>query len=105
MTGFATDSLPSVPFKLRTIVHLVQDVAKIGGIPGRVRNTVAAAQGRPIQHICLSARRDPTAPALPNTLYAEPNEAEILAFLAACHATDTVVVTPNSVIRAFSPAV
>jgi glycosyltransferase involved in cell wall biosynthesis len=80
-------------------------VAKIGGIPGRVRNTVTAAQGRPIQHICLSARRDPAAPALPNTLYAEPDEAEILAFLATCHATDTVVITPNSVIRAFSPAV
>ncbi|MBB3018709.1 glycosyltransferase involved in cell wall biosynthesis [Microvirga lupini] len=105
MTGVATDSLPPVPFKLRTIVHLVQDVAKIGGIPGRVRNTIASAQGRPIQHICLSARRDPAAPPLANTLYAEPDEAETLAFLATCHATDTVVITPNSVIRAFSPAV
>ncbi|MBJ6128574.1 glycosyltransferase [Microvirga splendida] len=94
-----------MPFKLRTIVHLVQDVSKIGGIPGRVRNTIAAAQGRAIRHVCLTAKRDPAFPHAPDTLVAENNEAEVLAFLNTCHATDTVVITPNSVIRAFSPAV
>ena len=38
--------MPSQSPGLRTIIHLVQDVSKIGGIPGRVRNTVAAAQDR-----------------------------------------------------------
>jgi len=90
---------------LRTIVHLVQDVSKIGGIPGRVRSTIAAAQGRPIRHVCLSAKRDPAFPHAPDTLVAENNEAAVLAFLSTCHTTDTVVITPNSVIRAFSPIV
>jgi len=94
-----------MPFKLRTIVHLVQDVSKIGGIPGRVRNTIAAAQGRPIRHVCLSAKRDPAFPPAPDTFVADEDEAGVLAFLAACHATDTVVITPNSVFRAFSPAI
>src|SRR5690349_16527683 len=102
MTG---SSMPPVHHQLRTIVHLVQDVSKIGGIPGRVRHTVTAAQGRPIRHVCLSAKHDPAAPAAPDTLVAEANEADVLAFLSTCHATDTVVITPNSVIRAFSPAV
>jgi glycosyltransferase involved in cell wall biosynthesis len=91
--------------ELRTVVHLVQDVSKIGGIPGRVRHTVAAAHGRPIRHLCLTAKRDPALPHAPDTLVAEDNEAAALAFLGACHATDTVVITPNSVIRAFSPAI
>jgi glycosyltransferase involved in cell wall biosynthesis len=103
--GMTGSSISSKQSKLRTIVHLVQDVSKIGGIPGRVRHTVAAAQGRPIRHVCLSAKRDPAHPAAADTLVAEDNEAAVLAFLSACHATDTVVITPNSVIRAFSPAV
>src|SRR3712207_5120177 len=100
MTG---SSMPSQSHDLRTIVHLVQDVSKIGGIPGRVRSTVAAAQSRPIRHVCLTAKREPAFPHAPDTLVAEDNEAEVLAFLNTCHATDTVVITPNSVIRAFSP--
>ncbi|MBB4041497.1 glycosyltransferase involved in cell wall biosynthesis [Microvirga flocculans] len=80
-------------------------MSKIGGIPGRVRHTVSAAHGRPIRHVCLSARRDPANPAAADTFYAEDDEAGLLAFLSACHATDTVVITPNSVIRAFPPAI
>jgi glycosyltransferase involved in cell wall biosynthesis len=82
----------------------VQDVSAIGGISGRVRNTVSCAQGRSIRHTCLSAKGQPSAIA-PNTFYAEDHETEVLAFLGTCHATDTVVITPNSVIRAFSPAI
>ncbi|ANY77696.1 hypothetical protein BB934_05160 [Microvirga ossetica] len=101
MTG---SSISSKHSELRTIVHLVQDVSAIGGISGRVRNTVRAAAGRDIRHVCLSAKGEPAAVA-PNTFYAEGNEAEVLTFLGTCRAADTVVVTPNSVIRAFSPAI
>ena len=101
MTGAPISSKYS---KLRTIVHLVQDVSAIGGISGRVRNTVASARGRIIRHICLSAKGDPAAAAL-DTFYAEENEAEVLAFLGACHAIDTVVIAPNTVLRAFSPTI
>ncbi len=89
---------------LRAIIHLVQDVSAIGGISGRVRNTVSSAHGRSIRHTCLSAKGQPGAVA-PDTFYAEDNETEVLAFLGSCQATDTVVITPNSVIRTFSPAV
>jgi glycosyltransferase involved in cell wall biosynthesis len=102
-SGKAADSTSSKPSELRTIVHLVQDVSAIGGISGRVRNTVKAAAGRPIRHVCLSAKRNPAA--APNTFDAEDGESEVLSFLSTCHATDTVVITPNSVIRAFSPAI
>jgi glycosyltransferase involved in cell wall biosynthesis len=86
------------------IIHLVHDVSAIGGISGRVRNTVSSAQGRSIRHTCLSAKGQPGAVA-PDTFYAEDNATEVLAFLSTCEATDTVVITPNSVIRTFSPAI
>jgi glycosyltransferase involved in cell wall biosynthesis len=92
-----------MPFKLRTMIHLVHDLSYIGGISNRVRNTVLAAQGRAIRHICL-AKRDP-ARSLPDALRADEDEAGVLAFLNTCHATDTVVITPNNTMRGFSPAI
>jgi glycosyltransferase involved in cell wall biosynthesis len=100
--------LPSVSMLLeaphvRTMIHLVHDLSYIGGISNRVRNTVLAAQGRAIRHVCL-ARRDP-ARSLPDALRADEDEAGVLAFLNTCHATDTVVITPNNTMRGFSPAI
>ncbi|WP_157934045.1 hypothetical protein [Microvirga ossetica] len=92
-----------MPFKLRTIVHLVHDLSYIGGISSRVRNTVLAAQGRAVRHVCL-ARPDPNH-SLPGALRAEDDGAGVLAFLSTCHPADTMVITPNNVIRGFSPAI
>ncbi|MEE1610159.1 glycosyltransferase [Microvirga sp. CF3016] len=90
----------TMPFRLKTIIHLVQDPGQIGGIPGRVRNTVKAAAGRPIRHVCLAVQGDPTG-SLPGTLSASDDPEGVLAFLGTCHATDTVVITPNNIIRKF----
>ncbi|QRM28269.1 glycosyltransferase family 4 protein [Microvirga sp. VF16] len=68
-----------------------------------MRNTVLAAQGRAIRHVCLT-RRDPNH-SVPGALRAADDEAGVLAFLSTCHPTDTVVITPNNIIRGFSPAV
>jgi len=90
----------TMPFRLKTIIHLVQDPGQIGGIPGRVRNTVKAAASRAIRHVCLAAQSDPS-DALPGALSASDDPEGVLEFLSTCHATDTVVVTPNNVIRKF----
>ncbi len=90
----------TMPFRLKTIIHLVQDPGQIGGIPGRVRNTVKAAAGRPIRHVCLAVQGDPTG-SLPGALSASDDPEGVLSFLSSCHATDTVVITPNNIIRKF----
>jgi glycosyltransferase involved in cell wall biosynthesis len=94
----------TMPFRLKTIIHLVQDPGQIGGIPGRVRNTVKAAAGRPIRHVCLAVQGDPTG-SLPGTLCASDDPEGVLAFLGSCHATDTVAITPNNVIRKFPASI
>ncbi|WP_230534635.1 glycosyltransferase, partial [Microvirga roseola] len=88
---------------LRTIIHLVHDISTIGGISGRVRNTVASAQGRPIRHVCLTTRNEQALP-FPDLLCAT-DEPAVLAFLKACHTTDTVVITPNNTLRALPAAI
>jgi glycosyltransferase involved in cell wall biosynthesis len=75
-------------------------VSSIGGIPGRVRNTISAAQGRAIQHVCLSVKQDSPA-SVPETLCAAHDQDAILALLGTCHAADTVVLTPNNTLRGF----
>ncbi len=94
----------TMPFRMKRIVHLVENPGHIGGIPGRIRSTILAAQDRPVRHVCLAAQGNGSA-VLPDTLDAETNEPEVVAFLRACHATDTVVITPNNIFRAFSPTV
>jgi glycosyltransferase involved in cell wall biosynthesis len=98
----SVSALPEAPH-VRTIIHLVHDLSYIGGISSRVRNTILSAQDRAVRHICL-ARRD-SAGSMPGALCADKNEAGVLAFLNTCHATDTVVITPNNVMRGFSPAI
>jgi glycosyltransferase involved in cell wall biosynthesis len=91
-------------FRLRRIVHLVSDLSTIGGIQGRTRNTLLAAQGRPIQHLCLSIRNDQFCP-IPDVLCAADSEQAILDLLSRCHSADTVVLTPNNTLRAFPDAI
>jgi glycosyltransferase involved in cell wall biosynthesis len=89
-----------MPFRLRRMIHLVHDVSSIGGIPGRVRSTISAAQGRAIEHVCLSVKQD-NAASVPQTLCAAHDQDAILALLSTCHSADTVVVTPNNTLRGF----
>jgi glycosyltransferase involved in cell wall biosynthesis len=89
---------------LRRIIHLVSDLSAIGGIPGRTRSTILAAQGRPIQHLCLSVRNEQPCP-MPGVLCAAYDEQAILDLLGGCHPTDTVVLTPNNALRGFPPAI
>jgi glycosyltransferase involved in cell wall biosynthesis len=103
MQEILTPSVPSRSVSVQTLIHLVQDVSSIGGIPGRVRGTIAAARGRAIKHVCIAARG--SHPLLPEALCAAQDENAVLAFLDTCHATDTVVLTPNNTLRTLPPAV
>ncbi len=98
-----TASAPPEPFRLRTIIHLVHDLSRIGGISGRVRNTMIAAGGRGIRHVCISIERDPTG-SVPDSLCAR-DESVIFELLADCHVTDTVVITPNNIMKGFPTAI
>lgn len=90
----------AAPLRLKRIVMLTRDSSTLGGIPGRTRTTMKHAQGRTIEYLNIAAQQSQARELPAHVAYSEARE-RVLGLLEDWSPAETVVFTPNNVLRTF----
>jgi glycosyltransferase involved in cell wall biosynthesis len=88
--------------KLERVVFLAPDISTIGGIQSRIKKTLKNAEGRKIEHLCLSIA-DKNGLNLDRNLVYQNNPDAISKMLDEWRPSNTVIIFPNNTLRLFPP--
>jgi glycosyltransferase involved in cell wall biosynthesis len=88
----------TMPFRLKRIIYFVRDLSEEHEFSRLVQDTLTAAKGRSIQHICIAVRGSKSERAS-DALVHGINGFDLYRFLYDCHTTDTAVVTSGNSVQ------